>query len=686
MTTPLLRAALGCALILSLPAHADDNAAAAVAAPAATARALPPISAFFENAEFSGARLSPSGQYLAVIMAAPGRRGRLAVITLADQSAKVVAQFSDADVRSARWISDERLIFDAVDREAAQRDVHYRPGLYAVNRDGSGSRQLASTSVWGGRSSDGKKALPWYASMMDQDGGQNGNDIYVYYDVYAQLSRTFVQRDLIRLNTVTGTANDVSHPDLAQGWMLDQQGEPRLMFSSAKDVVTIRYRDPGSGAWRTLLSYAPLQPPAGSFQPLGFGPDGTLYVVASPGRDKSALYRYDLAHDKLEDRPVIELTDYDFRGKLIMNEQTLLGVQVLSDGYSSVWFDPAMKALQKTVDQLLPSTVNLITPPRRAASPWVMVDSFSDHQPHTYQVYNTATGQLDRIGSFASHIAPPQMGSMELMHYAARDGMDIPAWLSLPRGGGKHLPLVVLVHGGPFARGNEWNWDPQSQFLTSRGYAVLEPEFRGSTGYGYALFRAGWKQWGLKMQDDIADGARWAIAQGIADPKRICIAGGSYGGYAALMGLIRDPDLYKCGVDWAGVTDINLLRDGDWSRLSDMTEEWRKYGMPKMIGDEKEDAEQLQATSPLLQAARIKQPLLLAYGGADHRVPLYHGSKFYDAVKAGNANVEWIVYPEEGHGWYLPQNRIDFWGRVERFLDRNIGPQTQKSASAPTAK
>ncbi|MDB5935818.1 MAG: prolyl oligopeptidase family protein, partial [Massilia sp.] len=203
--------------------------------------------------------------------------------------------------------------------------------------------------------------------------------------------------------------------------------------------------------------------------------------------------------------------------------------------------------------------------------------------------------------------------------------------------------------------------------------AVLEPEYRGSTGFGSKHYRAGWKQWGLKMQDDIADGAKWAIAQGIVDPQRICIAGASYGGYATLMGLIKDPELFKCGIDWVGVTDINLLYSGHWSFRSDTSDAYKQYGMPQLVGDPVKDAEQFKATSPLEQAARIKQPLLLAYGGSDVRVPLYHGRKFYEAVKSTNKNVEMVVYDEEGHGWALPKNRIDFWSRVEKFLDKNIG-------------
>ena len=294
-------------------------------------------------------------------------------------------------------------------------------------------------------------------------------------------------------------------------------------------------------------------------------------------------------------------------------------------------------------------------------------------RPSTYVLYNTQTGELNRIGEAFPGIDAARMGRQQPVRYTARDGRGIPGLLTLPPGGGKNLPLVVLVHGGPYMRGSSWGWNPESQFLASRGYAVLEPEFRGSQGYGQAHYRAGWKQWGMAMQDDIADGARWAVAQGHADPKRICIAGASYGGYATLMGLAKDGDLYRCGISWAGVTDIDLLYGGQWSFADDLPDDYKKYGMPELIGDRVKDAAQLTATSPIRQAARITQPLLLAHGAVDRRVTISHGTRFRDALKRTNQQVEWIEYAEEGHGWRAPATRVDFWGRVEKFLDRHIG-------------
>lgn len=245
----------------------------------------------------------------------------------------------------------------------------------------------------------------------------------------------------------------------------------------------------------------------------------------------------------------------------------------------------------------------------------MLVTSYSDRQPGKFSLFNSDTGKLSIIGETQPLIQPAQMSEQQLVRYTARDGQSIPAWLTVPATTcGKQLPLVVLVHGAPYVRGSSWQWNAEVQFLASRGYAVLQPEFRGSTGFGAKHFRAGWKQWGLKMQNDLADGARWAIAEGIAEPRRICIAGASYGGDAALMGLVNDPDLFRCAIDWVGMTDINLCTAATG------------------------------ASSP-------------------------------PSAMTGNSTacLEWVVYDEEGHGWTLLKNRIDFWGRVEKFLDRNIG-------------
>jgi dipeptidyl aminopeptidase/acylaminoacyl peptidase len=229
---------------------------------------------------------------------------------------------------------------------------------------------------------------------------------------------------------------------------------------------------------------------------------------------------------------------------------------------------------------------------------------------------------------------------------------------------------VVLVHGGPYVRGTSWHWSALPQFLASRGYLVIEPEFRGSMGYGEQHYRSGWKQWGQAMQDDVADALRWAQAQGLAS-DRACIAGASYGGYSTLMGLAKDPDLYRCGIAWVAVADLELLVKGSWW-VQDDTGLARQLTVPEMIGDPVKDATMLAANSPVRLASRIKAPLLLAYGEDDLRVPLEHGKRMRGAlIDAGNPP-EFVVYPGEGHGFAKPENTYDFARRIEAFLQRQL--------------
>ena len=229
---------------------------------------------------------------------------------------------------------------------------------------------------------------------------------------------------------------------------------------------------------------------------------------------------------------------------------------------------------------------------------------------------------------------------------------------------------LLIAHGGPWVPGYSWSWDAEAQFFASRGYAVIQPNFRGTLGMGLKHLLASFKQWGLAMQDDITDTVLWAVRQGIADPKRMCIYGGSYGGYAAMQALVKTPDLFQCGINYVGITDLQLFHSVTWSDSSDS--DFNRYLLPVMVGDADRDKAQLRATSPAQNADKIKMPVFMAYGGEDRRVPIIHGERMRDALEKLGKPFEWMVKSDEGHGYTKLENRVEFYTRFEAFLKKSL--------------
>ncbi len=643
--------------------------AAVLALARAAVHAAPPAAAvLFQDPVFSQAQLAPDGRAVAMLVGAPGQGMRLAVLDLQTMKPSVVASYGADSVRSFAWVNDKRLVLSMEQTPSGPGRAQFAPGLFAVDADGGNYRQLVETTrSFVKAPPSGVPLLDWRYALLPARARAFGDDVFVY--AAEENSREKVGYfKLLRLNTITGRSEEVDAPLHTVNWVLDAQGQVRAVLTRQANTLTAQLRQP-SGAWLKVAEYE--RRSLNVLEPRFVGPDGTLYVSAMHG-DKRAVFTIDTASGKRSAQPLTVSKHFDLHPSFIANEHKLLGLRYLVDAEVTDWIDPDMKALQDGVDAALPHTVNRLSVPAHGDAPWVLVQAFADNQPELTYVYNRQTKKLLRLGASHPGIDPKALGRADFIRYQARDGLEIPAYLTLPPGQAKkNLPLVVFVHGGPWVRGGSWRFDAEVQFLASRGYAVLEPEFRGSTGFGSRHFMAGIKQWGRAMQNDLADGARWAIAQGVADPKRICIIGASYGGYATLMGLANDPDLFRCGVNWAGVTDPQLMFSVNWS---DVNDEGKRYGYAQLIGDPVADAAMLDAASPLKNAAKIKQPLLMAYGAWDVRVPLIHGEKFLAAVKPHNPNVEWVVYPDEGHGWYKPETRIDFWGRVEKFLARNMGP------------
>jgi dipeptidyl aminopeptidase/acylaminoacyl peptidase len=631
-----------------------------------------PVANFFEYSQISRVTLSPNGKSMAAIV--NNEKGRLMLVTIDPYSLeiKVLARYSDSDVGSVSWVNNERLVFTLIDRKTELGETMQGPGLFVISKNGGDIKQLIARSYGDQSNSTNKRLLSARHRLHSVIRTGSSNEIYVT-ETEMNTSLKSSNFNLRRLNVDTGVAVGLPSPEYTNSWVINNEGEPNLAISSLNAKQTIYYRDFEKQKWEKMF---PDVDNDEEYTPLFMDKKGSVYVQTYRGKNFLSVYRYDLNTKKFDDEALFASDQFDFSGSLMGNPNTgeLIGMAYETDAPAFVWFSPEHKKLQEKVDALLPATINSLQISRDKKT--IVVRSSSDVNPGSYSIYQTEQEKLIPFGKTHALIDPSKMSQKDFVTYQARDGMPIPAYLTLPKGKtAKNLPLVLMVHGGPYVRGVRWNFNPEVQFLASRGYAVLEPEFRGSQGYGKKHEQAGWKQWGLTMQDDLVDAVQWAVKQGYVDPKRVCIAGASYGGYATKMGLIRDPDLYQCGVSWVGVSDIRLLYT---DTTSDMIDETEKYWLPIRIGDLSKDKERFDATSPLRQAERLTKPLILAYGGEDRRVTLQHGTDFYDAVKKHNKDVDWVLYKNEGHGWRLKENNIDFWTKVEKFLNQHIGDQEQR--------
>jgi dienelactone hydrolase len=584
-----------------------------------------------------------------------------------------VTTFESARLGRVDWVNDGRLSI-ALKSDRFGFEGNY--DQFAVDRDGANLTHLISGSWRHQQENTGSHirervlTAEYVFEGVTHDGS---DDIIVGKLWWNNIDPAPQALHPFRLNTRTRALTDMVSgplPDHVMDWLYDASDVPRVALAQHKGRCIVYYRAEPAAPWSEINNRDCYRDAA--FRPLMFDNRNTLYVRAGY-KGRTALFSYDVNKKEMAKEPFVDIDGFDFLGSLEQDyaAKRILGVHFTGDAQGTAWLDPGMKAIQDKVDALLPASTNRIHCGSDCRKPpAVVVVASSDRMPPAYFVYTPADNKIIGLGSSLPGIDPKQMGKRDFVRFAARDGLQIPMYVTLPaaKASGPR-PAIVLVHGGPYVRGGSWEWDEEAQFLASRGYVVLQPEFRGSTGFGGKLFEAGWQQWGRTMQDDLADTAAWAVKQGWADPKRIGIMGASYGGYATLMGLVRNPETFRAGVEWAGVTDIELMFT---AAESDASEDARQYDMKTLIGDPAKDPAAFADVSPLAQAGRIKQPLLMAHGAQDKRVPIVHASRLSRAVKEKNPNVEYIVYPDEAHGWHREADSIDFWKHVEAFLDKNL--------------
>jgi len=619
-----------------------------LAASTFTAIAQPlPVEEFFKRPDYSQLKLSPDGRRVAGIVRGPAR-DTLAVMDVETKAGQPVTNFADADVLQFYWTNGQRLLLAVGDAHEAADNAEFR-GWYAVDANGSELRRIAS-----GQS-------PFRYLAPDPDGGD---------DIVVSAAGRQGMLEAFRFNTRNGETRLLTSqsPGRVVRWMADRRGVIRLARSYDRGMERIWYREGDGEPWNKLEE---AEQGKLKVRPLAFDFDNrTLYVASYGEEDKAAIYRYDFEKRRIGERLARHL-DVDM-GTVIFSRAKgkLLGISYNAEKPGVVWLDEHIARLQKMVDSALPDTVNTLTVadqnPKRA-----LVAAHSDISPVTFYLFDAEKLTLEKFASSRPWIKSDAMSERRFVRYKARDGLEIPAYLTIPkRTSGKNLPLIVEIHGGPWTAKQTWGFDEHAQFFASRGYAVLQPDFRGTMGYGRRHYAASFGQWGLAMQDDITDGAEWLVSQGIVDKNRICLFGGSYGGYATLWGLMKTPDLYRCGVAYVALTDINL--SFSFNRWDMARAEWSEYGARTLIGDPDRDREKFRSVSPLYNAERLKAPVLLAYGGVDQRVPLKNGTAMRNALDQHGKKYEWVVYSHEGHGFQEEKNRLDFYRRVEAFLKQHL--------------
>lgn len=403
---------------------------------------------------------------------------------------------------------------------------------------------------------------------------------------------------------------------------------------------------------------------------------GKLVISSRAGRDTYALFSYDTATRSIGEMIAGHPTQ-DILAVSGIDQSAVERVETTGMVPQLVWFDPAWAAVQQAVDRVLPHRIN-----RLSGNPKdkVLVRSTADIDPGSWYLVDMHDNTVTFVASVKPTVAVEEQRPMQVIQYKASDGLTIPAFLTLPVGDGKPAPTIVLIHGGPTAR-DYWGWNSEVQLLAAHGYAVFQPQFRGSSGFGRKFEEAGFGQWGLAMQDDITSGVEYLIQRGIADPGRICIVGASYGGYAALWGLVKTPQLYRCGVSFAGVTDIEYMLDDSSDRTKSKV--GREY-MRARLGDPAVNKEQFDSVSPLKHADRIQAPVLLMHGEEDERVPISHGKKMKRALEDQGKTVIWHSFEEEEHGFFYVRDEVTYFQTMFAFLDKYLASPVVKKA-APSA-
>jgi dipeptidyl aminopeptidase/acylaminoacyl peptidase len=597
-----------------------------------------PLRDFFKNPEKTAFLISPDGKYTSHVEPYE-RRMNIFVQPISGGESKRITSVTDRDLSGYFWKGNDRLLF--IKDFGGDENFH----LFAVDREGKLFKDLT----------------PFDSVRVDVIDNLEDNETDVLIGMNKRNREVF---DAYRLNTVTGELTMVAqNPGNISGWVTDHEGKIRIATTTDGVNTSILYRESEKDTFRTIMTTTFKE----SFGPLFFTFDNkNIYAASNLGRDKAVIVEYDIANNK-EVKVLFGHPDVDVSG---MNYSRLR--KVITEISYVTWrlerkiLDKETENIYASLEKKLPGyEVRVVSTDKKENI--FTVSTSSDRSRGSFYIYEKKSSKLTKLADRSPWLNEKDLFEMKPIEYKTRDGLTIHGYLTLPKGkDAKNLPVVVNPHGGPWAR-DQWRFNSEIQFLANRGYAVLQMNFRGSTGYGKQFWMASFKQWGKTMQDDISDGVKWLINQGIADPKKVAIYGGSYGGYATLAGLTFTPDLYACGVDYVGVSNL-------FTFLKTIPPYWKPYldMLYEMVGDMQKDSSLLAAASPVFHVDNIKAPLLVAQGAKDPRVNINESNQIVDALKKKGIDVPYLVKDNEGHGFRNEENRFEFYEAMEKFLEKHL--------------
>jgi dipeptidyl aminopeptidase/acylaminoacyl peptidase len=601
---------------------------------------------FFRNGQKSTFRISPDGKFYSYRADFKGKMN-IFVRKVDDTNAVRVTNDTLRSIDSYFW-KGNRVVY----MQDIGGDENFQ--IFSVNPDGSDLKALTPFPGVRAGIQDDLHYIPGKEKEMIVILNKRDRQ---YFDPYM-------------LNIETGKLDMVyENKENFDSWVTDNDGVIRIATKTDGVNITYMYRENEKSPFTELLTTSYKE----SFSPQSF--DATnkkLYVITNLGRDKMVLVEYDPATKK-EIKELYSNPDYDLGGVYYdQKRKVLAAVSWTAEKSEEYFFDKEWQGIDSLLKQQFKGYEIFIVSFDDARKNGIVHVS-NDRNPGKYYLFDFATLKTKEVSNPYPWIKEGDMAEMKPITYKTRDGLTIHAYLTLPKGyEAKNLPVVINPHGGPWAR-DEWGFNPEIQFLANRGYAVLQMNYRGSTGYGRKFWEASFKEWGRKMQDDITDGVEYLKKVGIADPERVAIYGGSYGGYATLAGVAFTPDLYTCAVDYVGVANL-------FTFMNTIPPYWKPYldQFHEMVGDPKKDSVLLHDASPVFFADKIKAPLFVAQGANDPRVNKNESDQMVAALKARGVEVEYMVKNDEGHGFHNQDNQYDFYGAMEKFLAKYMAPKKKE--------